>query len=196
MIGAFATTLQETAKEAIGSELKNIPRFFEDMQETQEKADTPVAKIENTESKGIIYLITRNEGLEEAVHPITGVPFKRRMVELTNGEVIEGVFPEFPSAFNVQIPEELYSETDYKQFKCCNEQLYDATQRDTELKSKFTKEQIEQIKDGISDGTAPDGYVWHHDALPGKIQLIEFEIHANTGHTGGRTVWGGGNEHR
>ena len=48
----------------------------------------------------------------------------------------------------------------------------------------------------MSDGTAPDGYVWHHNEECGKIQLVEYDLHAHTGHTGGRSVWGGGNENR
>ena len=48
----------------------------------------------------------------------------------------------------------------------------------------------------ILDGETPDGYTWHHDAEVGKMQLVESDIHMKTGHTGGRTVWGGGNENR
>ena len=57
---------------------------------------------------------------------------------------------------------------------------------------ELDKEQMEQIL----DGETPDGYTWHHDAEVGKIQLVESDIHMKTGHTGGRTVWGGGNENR
>ena len=152
---------------------------------------------ESDQDKEIVqYLITINESLENDVHPITGVPFVRKKVELPNGEKIEGVFPEFDSMFNAKITEDKYLDTDKNQFKECNKQLYEAIEKDPELKKKFTKEQIEQIKDGIKDGTAPDGYVWHHDAEPGKMQLVDSEIHAKTGHAGGRSVWGGGSENR
>ena len=60
------------------------------------------------------------------------------------------------------------------------------------MAKQFSKEQLEQIK----NGDTPDEYFWHHDATPEKIQLVDFEIHANIGHTGGRTVWGGGNDYR
>lgn len=186
---------QETKKESHLSELNAIPKFFDELPVAEKNTDLPVVKYDGEEHKDRVSLITRNESLEGDVHPITGIAFERRTIELS-GEIIEGVFPEFNSFFDAEISEELYEATDYKQFKSCNEQLYEAIEKNTELKGQFTKEQIEQIKEGITNGTAPDGYVWHHDATPGKIQLVNFEIHANTGHTGGRSVWGGGNENR
>ena len=176
-------------------ETTEVPKFFDELKEVEGDPDIPVASVEETESK-YRYLITRNESLDGDLHPITGVPFEKMQIDIGNGEVVEGVFPEFDSVFDTNIPEELYHETDYKQFKECNEQLFDAIESNSDLKSKFTTEQLEQIKEGISDGTAPDGYVWHHSQEPGKIQLVDFDTHAQTGHTGGRTVWGGGNENR
>lgn len=160
---------------------------IKEFKETKENSD-----VENPTT----YLITRNEGLEGDIHPVTGVPFERKVIELNNGEIIEGVFPEFDSAFETVIPEELYVETDYKQFKECNAKLLDATEADPDLKKMFSEEQLEQIKDGVSDGSAPDGYVWHHCPEPGVIKLVDYETHATTGHTGGRSVWGGGTENR
>lgn len=177
------------------SETKESPGFFSEVGIKIEDTDIPVESIEIGEATKT-YLITRNEGLEGEVHPITGVPFERKSVQIGNGDVVEGVFPEFPFVFEAEIPETLFTESDYKQFKECNQQLLDEIDKKPELKNKFTEEQIEQIKEGITDGTAPDGYVWHHSYLPGKIQLVDFEIHAGTGHTGGRSVWGGGNEYR
>lgn len=187
--------LEETSKEIQISEIKCIPRFFDGLEEEKGNADAPVSKLDD-EYKNKIYIITRNESLDGDIHPITGVPFEKQTIELPNGEVVEGVFPEFETTFDAQIPENLYCETDYKQFKNCNEQLYHEIENNPDLKAKFTKEQVEQIMDGMADGTAPDGYVWHHSATPGKIQLVNFETHAGTGHTGGRTVWGGGNDSR
>lgn len=151
--------------------------------------------LESSESKPI-YIITINESLENDRHPFTGVPFVRKIVEAPNGEKIEGVFPEFESAFDAKIPEDMYLKTDKEQFKECNAQLAEAIEANPELKEKFTPEQLEQIKDGIEDGTAPDGFVWHHDVEAGKLQLVDAEVHAKTGHTGGRAIWGGGSEFR
>ena len=142
------------------------------------------------------YIITRNETLEDDRHPITGVLFKRRVLELPNGEKVEGVFPWFESVFDVKISESLYFQPDRIQFKECNRQLAQEIEKSLELKQIFSEEQLEQIQDGIFDGTAPDGYVWHHDAEAGKLQLVAFETHSRTGHTGGRSLWGGGSDNR
>ena len=142
------------------------------------------------------YMHTRNESLENDRHPITGVKFVRKVVERTDGSKVEGVFPVFDSEFTAQLPDDLLTETDKKQFCECNKQLLDAIEKDPELKEKFTPEQIEQIKDGVEDGTAPDGYVWHHNEETGKMELVDADVHAKTGHTGGRAIWGGGTENR
>ncbi len=152
------------------------------------------SEAENTEVTR--YMITKNESLEGDVHPITGVEFEKKIIENVNGENIEGVFPNFESEFDAKLDKELYGESDYIQFKECNKQLYEKIENDADFRGKFSEETIEQIKDGIKDGSAPDGYVWHHSETPGKVQLVDSTIHAQTGHTGGRTVWGGGNENR
>lgn len=142
------------------------------------------------------YVITRNETLENDLHPITGVGFERKIIELPDGEKIEGVFPKFESIFDAKIPENLYLQPDKVQFKECNRQLSQELEKNSELKKKFSEEQLEQIRDGVYDGTAPDGYVWHHDAVAGRLQLVDFETHSRTGHTGGRSLWGGGSTNR
>lgn len=142
------------------------------------------------------YIPTRNESLENDRHPITGVPFEKKIVELPNGDKIEGVFPKFESLFDAKISENIYLESDKLQFKECNKQLLSEINNNPELRSKFSEEQIEQIEDGVLEGDAPDGYVWNHDAEAGKIQLVDFEIHSRTGHTGGRAIWGGGSDYR
>lgn len=109
---------------------------------------------------------------------------------MPNGEWIEGVFPKFTSCFDAQIPMKMYLDRDVVQFKECNKQLFEAVTKNPELNEKFTDEQLEQIKDGLKDGTSPDGYTWHHDAEVGRIQLVDAEIHAKTGHNGGRSTWG------
>jgi len=141
-------------------------------------------------------LETINENLENNVHPETKVPFVKKTVELPNGGVVEAVVPEFDSEFDATIPIDIYTKSDKEHFKACNKQLYEKIEKNKELREKFSEEQIEQIREGMEDGSAPDGYVWHHDAEPGKIQLVDAETHAKTAHTGGRAIWGGGSENR
>jgi hypothetical protein len=137
-------------------------------------------------------LKTRNEDLEGKKHPETGVPYVRKTVMDAAGNPVEGVFPEFESLFDVQLPEDLYQASDNKQVKECNKQLKEAVEKDPELAKKFTPEQLEQIK----NGDTPDGYTWHHNEETGKMQLVDTETHAKTPHTGGKVIWGGGQENR
>lgn len=138
------------------------------------------------------YIECRNQGLEGTQHPITGVEFVRNTVDNGAGEIVEGVFPKFESAFDTKLPKELYQESNFKQFKKANSDLLEKINNTPELKNKFTSEQIEQIKDGIITGAAPDGYIWHHNEKAGVLQLVDEAVHSKTGHTGGREIWGGG----
>lgn len=135
---------------------------------------------------------TRNESLEGDRHPITGVEFVKKTVEDAEGNEVTGVFPKFDSKIDVQLPENLEQATDKEQFEECNRQLKEAIENDPNLAKQFTEEQLEQIK----NGDTPDGYTWHHNEEKGKMQLVDAEIHAKTGHTGGKAIWGGGAENR
>lgn len=133
----------------------------------------------------------RNENLEGQEHPETGVPFERRQVDI-DGKRYEVVVPKFESAYDAQLPENMYEATDREQFKECNMQLQKEIVTNKDLREQFDDEQLEQIE----NGDTPDGYTWHHDAEAGKMQLVDTETHQKTGHTGGRSIWGGGTESR
>ncbi|WP_086244118.1 HNH endonuclease [Campylobacter devanensis] len=153
------------------------------------KSFNPDKMLESNEKN---YIKCRNEDLAGQEHPQTGVPFKEKTVTDENGNEVKGVFPEFKSVFDAQLPDELEQASDSEQFKECNKQLQEAIENDPELASKFTDEQLEQVK----NGDTPDGYTWHHNEEKGKMQLVDSEIHAKTGHTGGKAIWGGGSENR
>ena len=140
---------------------------------------------------GVIHYKCDNEHLEGTVHESSGTEYVRKTIEV-NGVKVEVVVPEFKSIFDVQLDEGLLKESNPKQFRECNNQLREAITNDSELRSKFTDEQIEDIM----DGKTPEGYTWHHDAEVGKMQLVETKIHDRTqggaGHTGGKSLWGGG----
>ena len=178
-------------------EIKNPENFskkhdYLDNKAYVEKID-PTLKINDLYEKRLIeHYPCRNEELEGKKHPDTGVIFERKTVEDSEGNKIEVVVPRFDSVFDTKLPEDKLLASDKEQFKECNKKLAEAIEKDPDLKSKFTKEQIEQIK----NGDTPDGYTWHHDAEKGKMQLVDSETHAKTGHTGGRTIWGGGSENR
>ena len=187
----------EGVKEIKSSSIEQFPNAFKNLPEveTDNKTDLdqPI-EYKDTSDTGwqTEKLNTINERYEDKVDPDTGVPFERRIIEVPEGNKVEGVFPSFESKFDAQLPSELYKETDYKQFKECNNQLKDEVSKNQNLEKGFNKEQLEQIE----NGDTPDGYVWHHDATPGKMQLVDYQTHADTRHTGGKVVWGGGNENR
>lgn len=141
-------------------------------------------EVEENEKK---HIKTKNEHLEGQKHPETGVEFEK--YKFPDGK--EGVFPKFDQVFETKLPDDLCEQTDKAQEKYCNEKLKVGLENQ-DLNKKFTTEQIEQIK----NGRTPEGYTWHHHQEKGKMQLVDSEIHAKTGHTGGRVIWGGGTEKR
>lgn len=150
-----------------------------------------LSKIEGVSDVKCRSIICRNESLEGDCHPITGVPFERVQIDI-NGEIVEGVFPQFESQYTVELPEELYEASNKEQFNYANDKLSEAVKNNLELKENFNSEQLEQT----NNGDRPDGYVWHHAEKPGELQLIDKDIHDKTGHTGGQVVWGGGSNNR
>lgn len=142
-------------------------------------------------NRPIEYVPCRNETLAGDVHPITGVPFVKKIANISD-RLLEVVVPEFKSIKDVQLPEKLYQGTDKEQFAYCNDQLKKAIEDDSALCKQFDKEQQQQIR----EGETPDGFVWHHNEETGRMQLVDFETHQKTGHTGGKSLWGGGSENR
>lgn len=135
---------------------------------------------------------TINDSLEGQKHPETGVPYEKKVVETDTGELVEGVFPQFESTLDVQLPEALEQATDKKQFDECNRQLKERCKSDPEFRSRFTPDQLADIEDGYT----PDGFTWHHNEVKGKMQLVDTDTHWETRHTGGRNIWGGGTDNR
>ena len=67
-----------------------------------------------------------------------------------------------------------------------------AVQNDETLRKKFNEQQLEMIE----DGETPRGYTWHHNERIGEMQLVRTDVHNKTAHTGGKAIWGGGQENR
>lgn len=139
-------------------------------------------------------LDTRNQDLGGDIHPETGVPFEAKYIDLRNGQVVEGTFPVFDSTYHVQLSEELYLESDDVHFAVANDNLYQALQADPSLAKEIGLSQTDI--QSLAYGETPDNFVWHHSEEPGILQLVDKETHEQTGHTGGRTIWGGGSEYR
>ena len=108
------------------------------------------------------------------------------------GNAATGVFPKFESSFDAQLPKDMLTASDKEQFTECSSQLKDSVSNNSELAKQFSNEQLEQIL----NCDTPDGYTWHHNEELGRMQLVKSDIHSLTGHTGGRSIWGGGSEFR
>jgi len=171
---------------------------FNEIKEVKPKANQEVVNrtqgFENTKKdvNEPRHIKTNNEHLEGKNHPETGVPFRKHVFRL-DGEKVEGVFPVFQSKFDTLLPKDLRNASDNEQFKYCTEKLKQRIERDPGFAKEFTPRQLEQIKSG---SPVISGLTWHHNEIPGKMQLVNTEEHAKTGHTGGRSIWGGGQDCR
>ena len=175
-----------------GNEVGDI--FTEDLSnsansDTSECANTEVGENIEESPRSIK---TINDGLAGQNHPETGVPYVEKEVVTDTGEKVKGVFPQFESKVDIQLPEDLQQAPDRTQFAECNKQLQEKVANDPELRSQFTEDQLADIEDGYT----PEGYTWHHNEEIGKMQLVDTDIHSQTRHTGGRNIWGGGTENR
>jgi hypothetical protein len=132
------------------------------------------------------HINTINEELEGKNHPVTDVPYRRKTI-IIDCKKYEGVFPVFESYYDLSLPPELRKASDDVQFKYCTNKLRQQIEKDPELAKKFTPRQLEQIKAGEP---RISGFTWHHNEQPGKMQLVDAEIHQKSSHTGGRSIWG------
>lgn len=134
------------------------------------------------------HIQTINEGLKGRNYSGTDVKYMKHVFRL-NGEKVEGVFPVFESKFDTRMPKSLWNSSDYEQFRYCTERIKQRIGSDPNFAKQFTPRQIEQIKDG-----APriSGLTWHHNEIPGRMQLVNSREHEICKHTGGRSIWGGG----
>jgi len=202
MIEAIVEVAKSLSESKLAELVKDVPSEDLNLKDldkplsVENKKETEKVNLEKeTENKELLEIKevkTQNQKLEGKTHPETNVPFEQKIVENQEGEQIKVVVPSFDSTFDAQLEPELYEATDKNQFKECNNQLKEEMQNNPDLDSKFTSEQKEQIL----DGETPDGYTWHHDAEKGKMELVDSDIHAKTGHTGGKFIWGGGSESR
>jgi hypothetical protein len=147
-----------------------------------------------TDGEGSVTIQTTNDHLVGSVHPETNVPFEENTVELSNGQEVTGVYPVFDAEYEVEMDGSIYLQSDYVHFSYANAELYDAIQSDPQIATEIGL--TEQDIQALANGDTPEGFTWHHSEEPGVLQLVDEEIHANTGHDGGRELWGGGEEYR
>ncbi|MDA7027417.1 HNH endonuclease [Bacillus sp. CLL-7-23] len=100
--------------------------------------------------------------------------------------------PIFTSEHQTSLPESKYLAGDKEQFKHLSKELYEKAMNNQKIKSRFTDDELEILR----NGETPKRFVWHHHQEPGKMQLVNSEIHDAAKHTGGRAYWGGGTNGR
>lgn len=135
---------------------------------------------------------TRNGEMD--IHSETGVPFIEKEVELPDGKIVEGNFPVFESNVQVQLDESVYMESDATHFRLANEAFYEQIQQNPAIGESIGLSTADVY--ALSFGETPEGFTWHHNEELGVLQLVDQEVHEQTGHTGGRQLWGGGAENR
>ena len=133
-------------------------------------------------------LKTINQSLDGNIHPVTGVPFKKSEV-IVDGQKVDGVFPVFDSKFTTTLPDDLLIASDPSQFRHCTEALAEKIADNPSLANRFTDQQLADI---MNHQPRPEGLTWHHNEQTGVMELVDRDIHAQTGHTGGNSIWGGG----
>lgn len=146
----------------------------------------------NKEVKLPRHINTINEGFSGQKYPGTNVEYRKHTFML-DGEKVEGVFPVFDSKFDTCLPKDLRNASDTEQFKYCTQQLAKRIENDPELAKQFTPRQLAQIK---NSEPRISGLTWHHNEIPGKMQLVDATEHNTCRHTGGRSIWGGGSDCR
>lgn len=119
----------------------------------------------------------------------TGVRFENKKVRLSTGIGKCGVFPVFKRKFQCKLPATKWFLSDDAQFRYCTRQLRKKIAKNSRLASRFSKEQLEDIKAGKA---RISGLTWHHNEHEGIMQLVDRAEHEATKHTGGRSIWGGG----
>ena len=137
--------------------------------------------------KGFTLIPTINQKYLGKIHEESGVLYGLSKCEYLDGRKIVGTFPIFESKVDVQLPEELFKASSYKQQKYCIDELKDDVASFwSRYKKNFTEEELEDIVNGV----IPDGYVWHHNEQEGLMQLVKSEDHIAAKHTGGMSLWG------
>jgi len=141
------------------------------------------------ESNKTIFLKSKNMKLEGMQHPETDVAFKKVQFIL-NGSSCEVVAAQFKNVGQVHLQQEAYLWRRGKQDRCSSLLLWETLSQMDQSQNTLTEEQMQQL----AKGKKPTGYTWHHDVIPGTVQLVDTKIHQKTGHTGGYAIWGRGSK--
>lgn len=113
-------------------------------------------------------------GMAGKTHKKTGIRFDKKG------------FPKFKSIYTVKLERECYKKSREYHFYHASKKVYLQALKNRQLKSKFTKNELEQFK----RGDVPSRFTWHHHQDKGVLQLVDSKIHADVNHIGGFSIWG------
>lgn len=166
-----------------------LPNELE-QQEIKEKTgmtDANLRRCTINEDGSVVRLRCVNDEFVGHNHPETGIPYKEKYVDYESFKLRVGV-PEFPSVVECYLPKELRFATEKEQFGYLNKNLGKIIEDNPSKKTIFNERQVMQIEQGYK----PQGYTWHHTEDVCKMQLVKTDIHSQTRHTGGMSMWAGG----
>lgn len=135
----------------------------------------------------VIHISTRNQGLE-GDDSLEGVTFSRKEIELADGLILEGVFPEFDSIYNAELGQDVNNMTLHQQFSACRDDFQEHLFDDREVLENFTFGDMERMDK--PHGYAPEGWTWHHNSALGSFDLVKTDVHSSVGHTGSNSFSG------
>ncbi len=72
-----------------------------------------------------------------------------------------------------------------KHFFLCSKKLYKKLLHNPKLKKRFSQKQLKSLR----SGKTPDGYTWHHEPKKNILTLVDRQIHSNTAHSGGFSLF-------
>ncbi|MEC1439820.1 T7SS effector LXG polymorphic toxin [Bacillus sonorensis] len=158
--------------------VKNTPLLKELLEDKKKSVLLQAAPYTYKDSSGTTKTINLRMGhLKNDKHPITGVPYDK-----------DG-FPIFEVKHTLPLDKADYKKTRTAQFSILNKKLYKQIKENPIIQKDLGLTDNEVLM--LQAGFTPKKYTWHHHQIPGRMELVDSEIHAKTGHTGGQKIWGG-----
>ncbi|MCB5200598.1 HNH endonuclease [Loktanella sp. TSTF-M6] len=118
----------------------------------------------------------KNVPLAGQRHPNTGVVFDQRGFP---------VFDDF-TVYDTRFTGPEFRNASYQtQMRMGTRDLRTQIENNPQLRSQFNEAQLQAIQSG--NAKIP-GYTWHHHQDSGRMQLVDEDIHRNTGHIGGEAM--------
>jgi hypothetical protein len=182
--------------------------------------------IENGSQGKLVIEIPNNINKKLLGHELNGVPFVQRIIPVkgVNFSIVVPDFSKF-NVYSNNISKHFFLKPDKIQFEICRYNLRkEFIQNPQKVKDllmiqnkRFASnggivsgkrlitdpnEMLEmQIKDILQQNSGKQqgrvfGFVWHHNEVVGKIDLVAYDVHNSVKHSGGRNLWAGGSSAR